>query len=429
MKRILFAFVLCIPLLMSAILPSNQMNQTNSPFNVSREWNITSVLREYDSEGNWNPSERSIYYYNPLHTSAIDSIVVESWNVSTASWEEVAKTILTYDETYEYIIEGINYFNMMGMVFPYARHEADYDDSARLTNYRVYLYGFVNRNEMLVNQTMFQYNTGSEFEMFSYKTGLDRPMDEWEHSTFTYDAQGRIINETIETSVDSLNWDLNKRYTNQYHPNDNTTGQSFIEALAHLMPRSMILNDVSFVGMTSSITEEHWSGIDWVPDTIEDYAWDDDENLSEIILQYWLTDAWIPDSRTDYFYDTNGNNSQQIDSYWDDGSWYHSRRLTFNWNNTTENCNDVQEMQTVKLHVFPNPFTSSTVFKTDEKSITDISVFNLRGQLVRKLNSNNKHEVYWDGKNSKGKEVATGLYFIRAKHNKQSSSVKVLKVK
>ena len=66
---------------------------------------------------------------------------------------------------------------------------------------------------------------------------------------------------------------------------------------------------------------------------------------------------------------------------------------------------------------YPNPFNPSTEisFYLTEPGFTSLKVFNVTGQLVKTLISDyytsGEHQVLWDGKNSQGVNVASGIYF------------------
>lgn len=68
---------------------------------------------------------------------------------------------------------------------------------------------------------------------------------------------------------------------------------------------------------------------------------------------------------------------------------------------------------------YPNPFNPNTVinFATPKTSEVSLSIFNLRGQLIRKLLSGTvsagRHLVFWDGTDSHGQRVASGVYVYR----------------
>lgn len=65
---------------------------------------------------------------------------------------------------------------------------------------------------------------------------------------------------------------------------------------------------------------------------------------------------------------------------------------------------------------FPNPFnpTTSIRFFLDRSGDVSVTIFNLKGQQVRQLLSENRnlgeHEVMWDGKSDSGKDLASGPY-------------------
>lgn len=89
-----------------------------------------------------------------------------------------------------------------------------------------------------------------------------------------------------------------------------------------------------------------------------------------------------------------------------------------------------------ELSCYPNPFRSSTniKFKQIENSPTTISVYNIRGQLIRTLVNNQKlspgeHTVAWDGKTDSGQPVAAGVYFYKMSYGYFSSKGKMIMIK
>jgi hypothetical protein len=68
---------------------------------------------------------------------------------------------------------------------------------------------------------------------------------------------------------------------------------------------------------------------------------------------------------------------------------------------------------------YPNPFNAHTEipFQLPKEADVEISIFNIRGQLVRELAKTTidygKHILWWDGKDAYGTQVITGTYFIR----------------
>jgi len=71
------------------------------------------------------------------------------------------------------------------------------------------------------------------------------------------------------------------------------------------------------------------------------------------------------------------------------------------------------------VQVFPNSFNPQTEirFVLGERSQTRVEIFDSRGQRVRLLHSGSletgQQRIHWDGTDSSGRDVATGIYFVR----------------
>jgi hypothetical protein len=84
---------------------------------------------------------------------------------------------------------------------------------------------------------------------------------------------------------------------------------------------------------------------------------------------------------------------------------------------------------------YPNPFNPSTViaFGIPTNSHVRLTVFNLLGQEVQTLVDGNMsagtHEVTWDGTNSSGSSVASGVYFYRVEAGQNVETRKMMLLK
>ena len=96
--------------------------------------------------------------------------------------------------------------------------------------------------------------------------------------------------------------------------------------------------------------------------------------------------------------------------------------------------------QSALLPNYPNPFNPETwlPYQLAEDANVTISIYNLNGQLVRTLLLGNqragayvlKHKAaYWDGKDSFGQQVASGVYFytLRAEKFRATRKMVILK--
>jgi hypothetical protein len=68
---------------------------------------------------------------------------------------------------------------------------------------------------------------------------------------------------------------------------------------------------------------------------------------------------------------------------------------------------------------YPNPFNPTTTieFSLDRPALIDLSIFNFRGEVVRRLADGDfnpgQYRVVWDGKDRRGNVSASGVYFYR----------------
>ena len=87
------------------------------------------------------------------------------------------------------------------------------------------------------------------------------------------------------------------------------------------------------------------------------------------------------------------------------------------------------------VKVYPNPFVESTdiTFYTKQTSAVSIDITDVTERLINHIEKNiiseGRHSIAWDGRNTAGKEVSEGLYFIHVNANKEIITNKVIKVK
>ncbi len=84
---------------------------------------------------------------------------------------------------------------------------------------------------------------------------------------------------------------------------------------------------------------------------------------------------------------------------------------------------------------YPNPFNQSTQITYSLNQLSDVTlkVFNLLGQevatLIERPQSAGLHQVNWDGKNSRGEAVASGIYFYQLRTSNYSQTRKLTLLK
>ncbi|MFO7915432.1 MAG: M6 family metalloprotease domain-containing protein [Candidatus Krumholzibacteriales bacterium] len=81
---------------------------------------------------------------------------------------------------------------------------------------------------------------------------------------------------------------------------------------------------------------------------------------------------------------------------------------------------------------YPNPFNPSTIipFEISERQPVTLRVYDVNGKLIRTLVDNvlspDAYRVQWNGKNDRGMDVISGVYFYRVQAGKNFSAVRKL---
>ena len=84
---------------------------------------------------------------------------------------------------------------------------------------------------------------------------------------------------------------------------------------------------------------------------------------------------------------------------------------------------------------YPNPFNPATTieYQIPKSGNVEVTIFNIKGQLIKKLVDEfqlaGTYKTTWDGKDDKGKEVASGLYFYRVKFGNSIISKRMILMK
>lgn len=181
------------------------------------------------------------------------------------------------------------------------------------------------------------------------------------------------------------------------------------------------------------------------------YSYTPDGSLAEILYQFWSGTngeyVWRDDRRDIYTYDANGWLVQMMRQAPSDSlGWHDTKRYLYTnddygnavhvlyqinftegwqdwdkWEKVYANTSNEDEhipAQEPGLYCSPNPFSLHTqiTFENREQASIDLAIYNLKGQKVRTLADGaypaGVHQLDWDRKDDKGKDLAAGIYFI-----------------
>ncbi|MCK4652818.1 MAG: T9SS type A sorting domain-containing protein [Candidatus Cloacimonetes bacterium] len=99
------------------------------------------------------------------------------------------------------------------------------------------------------------------------------------------------------------------------------------------------------------------------------------------------------------------------------------------------NENTIVQTQDYLHQNYPNPFNPETTisYQLPENSKVELIVYNLKGQkvktLINELLSAGEHSVIWDGRDSNGNRVGSGIYFYKMKTDNHEETKKMILMK
>jgi hypothetical protein len=106
-----------------------------------------------------------------------------------------------------------------------------------------------------------------------------------------------------------------------------------------------------------------------------------------------------------------------------------STTISFTWESIVPNNDPINPTPSLSMNIFPNPFRNNVNIELQDKtsSLSDISIYNIKGQLIRKWSDNRSSSLTWDGKDRFNGAVSSGVYIIKASMNGKSHSCKIVK--
>lgn len=429
-KAALVCFAFVLPLLTFAMPAAGYgvFQGKSHPQPNLRAWRLHEVQTAY-FENTWIPSGREVLYYNSAHPAKLDSLEMYFYNLGEQTWQK--HSVATYQTNAAGRTTASWYYDFWeGNYDLRERAEFLYDASNRLILEK--WFDCDSSPEVLRYRENYFYQNDelSEFIFWEY--------DPWDQETeyykniFQNDPQGRPTEVLSHYSPDSLNWDLYYREELTYHPNDTSNGLTFIEYFSELMYEYGYLFSNITPWMWNTKIDSYWSSRAWQYENRDVYTYQiPNLELSEVIHYSWDVD-WIPDTRDTYTYNNDGNLNWTLSWFYDGGNWTESTRNQYNWK-TYSGSNDINSpvIPRLSLKAKPSPFADVLkILPTSPKNAAILlSIYNLKGQLIKRINATPGIETSWDGLDTAGKNCSSGIYFIKARQNHAEHTLRVIKLR
>ena len=126
------------------------------------------------------------------------------------------------------------------------------------------------------------------------------------------------------------------------------------------------------------------------------------------------------------FDDTGNEDYWDIDGSINNGYPYLANPLTEIYDEEIIEITEVSKL----ISNYPNPFnpTTNISFSNVEESKIELSIFNIKGQKVKQLVSDQlasgEHSVVWDGRDENNHPVGSGIYFYKLEVNNKNIAIK-----
>jgi YD repeat-containing protein len=438
-----YTLPLIVLLLLPIILSGSFLQQTaprfgtltGGKFTPARSWRVSSVTQEQYMMNTWGTTNRSDMIYSSQYPTRLDTLKYYGWETDSRQWVLYANFSYVYDNTNEYVTSSYVTMQHEGTWYPFMRSNFTYDSQHRLTHSMTEMYNPQTQVWSTYMWTWINFISPTNYTVWQYQAETENRTQQWMKMEFVWDAQGRIIEETDIVSADSITWVNSEKYVRTYHPHDTTTGEIFISNFSHYMPLQNMLEDAyadDFFGMLSHEMNKYWNGSAWVDTYQSFYTYDNSDRLTQELEQQWMNNAWNNNWQLDFTYDVNGNQFQTVESYYENSILTPYERYTFSWEQTTANAdNTTPALSGLQITASPNPFTAelSIQIKSRQSQPALVSIYNLRGQLIRNVSAQTNSKLSWDGTDDMQNQVAQGMYLIKVTSGSETTSAKVLKLR
>jgi hypothetical protein len=389
-----------------------------------RGWHMTGFETQSYTNADWQNEAKGTYFYEGATPQAPDSLDIEAWNGS--SWQPDIRQIYHYFEGHEYV--GWIQEELVDQNPPQSIRNGyiAYDGQNRLTVMAM----FVNR--IMVYTLYITYQSNTDYQVNEWHAATNEDPAYYKKITFEYDGQGRVTTLTEWDSPDSLNWSPSSREISTYNANDTTTGDIFVQRLAHEMPFIIFMDgDGPNFGLRDVSTRQNWYQNAWVDDSRRTYTYDGTLNLASMLEESYENSSWQNHSLQTYSYDANHNNTQLVVQFWD-GAWTNNYRVNYSWGEYVGNSDEhTPAANALAIRAYPNPFAIEVRIGAVSRSPLPVeySVYNQRGQEITKRECDVLKTWVWNGRDAHGRSVATGVYLVKARQGNLETNARILYLK
>ena len=355
---------------------------------------VNDMLEEfsYDANGNntvdiysfWNEDTQLYEPEGRQELRYIDGILSEQmyydYDDFTNTWEAFMKSIFSYDEAGNMVLDNVYYFDGLDWVLV-QKEECNYDVNRNLT---LRILSFINEyggEWMYSSKEEFTYNDNG-FLTVSTSSYWDYFADDWLQSYKSENIYNGTGPQVIE--VFHYTWDEDSiQWINEYK--DEFTYDDYM---------NLVL-----------VLEEEWNGSQWRKSFKTELTYNNAYPFDELIIPWMYMEEWQPL--------INHMPVEMISSEYLGSAYVLSDRTQFNFSEII--ITGINNIESNQVGLYPQPANGYVTFEWESSNpASDLDLYDVNGRLVlqKKIEKNKAVDI---------QHLAPGLYFYRITDNQQHS--------
>lgn len=339
------------------------------------------------------------------------------------------------DEIYTYNWSGANWLY-------YYKQRYFYDQNGLVEEIRIYVWMMGNWAQN--TRYLMTYSAGNVVELL-IQVWSSGQWYNYYRMLLDYDNDGNQTEE-IDQFWNQDRWENSNRYELIYEDS------ILLEQLAQYWAGDSWMDEYNYLyfynedGWVSEIIQYQWLGEDWLEYYQSQHTYDLSGNLTEVLGMYYYNGSWLNDELVTNTYDEYNNRLSSLSQYWYFNSWF-DLDLTSNsydendlliesifqlweaegWLNELREVYFYEEVESENtvldgisnliMNNYPNPFNPETAisFSLPMSGEAYLTIYSLKGEIVKSYSSfpsvpGIRTTVIWDGRDTAGREVSSGLY-------------------
>ncbi|MDD2332281.1 MAG: T9SS type A sorting domain-containing protein [Candidatus Cloacimonetes bacterium] len=339
----------------------------------NRTWQ-PDVIKYYSWEGFWQDNTRTLHEYDGMN-----------------------RLISTHDQEYD-----------SGTWQDYRRIDYSYDLCG--LNQQIFTWYYLNHNWMPVYREDINYSGALVVD----RTNYSRINDAWQPTMYTlYDYDGNLVIFTAIYSGNGGDLEPLYYYYYTYDDQDRMIQLDINNASTPPQPYMRYLYTYTAGSHLDTVTILNYEDGDQYENYMRClYSYDAQDKLLQLLGQQY-TGFWMDTDRLLFSYPGGEQETEFIYQYYQNSAWQNISRVvqTYLWVSLEEEC--LPSAKTM-IKLYPNPCSETLRIRFDTKlrGSCTASIYNARGQLMAKRILT--EDTYaWDLRDSQGKRLPSGIYFLR----------------